>query len=206
MAINPEPRKMSVEEYFQLDGDSSAKYEYIDGYAVAMSGGSVGHEWIAKNLLQVLDRHLEAGRCRTHTSDMKVPIPTTGSYLLPDVTISCDQQDNQIDAQAVRSPRLIVEVLSPSTEAEDRGPKRQQYQSLPSLQEYVLVSSRYQFVEISRRLTDGTWSAYQEYRPEQLVEFKSLDIHLTFAEIYKNVPVPAKFDRIKELQEKYSVQ
>lgn len=205
MATHPERQKMTVEEYLQLDRDSSVKYEYRDGYAVAMSGGSVAHEWIAKNILQAMDQYLESGPCRTHTSDIKVPIPATGSYSFPDGTVSCDQNDNQLDSQAVRSPRLIIEVLSPSTEADDRGIKFQEYKTLPSLQEYVLVSSRYQFVEISRRQQDKTWSPFQEYRSGQMVEFRSLDIQLTFAEIYKNVPIPAKFDLVKELQGKYTI-
>ncbi|HEU5383300.1 MAG TPA: Uma2 family endonuclease [Ktedonobacteraceae bacterium] len=189
--MNPQWQKMSVEEYFQLDSSPSAKYEYIDGYAVAMSGGSVGHEWIAKNLVRELDLHLQAGPCQAHTSDMKVLVPATGSYFLPDASVSCDANDNDLDAQAIRSPRLIIEVLSPSTEAIDRGYKFQWYQTLPSLQEYVLVSSRYQFVEIFRRQLDDTWS-YQAYRPSQIVMLESVQIELTFAKIYYRVQVPAK--------------
>lgn len=191
MAVNPQWRKMTVEEYFSLDSDPSAKYEYIEGYAVAMSGGSVAHEWIAKNMIREMDRHLKSGPCRTHTSDMKVLIPATGSYFLPDASVSCDAQDNRMDAQAMRSPRLIVEVLSPSTEVVDRGYKFQWYQTLSSLQEYVLISSRYQFIEIFRRQPDDLWS-YQAYRPAQIVKLECLGIELTFAEIYESVPVPAK--------------
>ena len=183
--------KITVEKYFLLDSDPSTKYEYVEGYAIAMSGGSVGHGWIAKNIVQELDRQFQAGPCRAHTLDMKVLIPATGSYFLPDITISCDDNDNQINVQALRFPHLIVEVLSPSTEAFDRGYKFQWYQTLPSLKEYVLVSSRYQFVEIFRRQQDETWT-YQGYRPEQPVTFESLGVELSFAEIYDRVPVPVK--------------
>lgn len=196
MVAHPQWRKMTVEEYFQLDSDPSAKYEYIEGYAIAMSGGSVAHEWIAKNFIREMDRYLKSGPCKTHTSDMKVLIPATGSYFLPDATVSCDANDNRIDTQAMRSPCLIVEVLSPSTEADDRGYKFQYYQTLPSLQEYVLVSSRYQFVEIFRRQPDETWS-YQAYQPKQPVKLESLGIELTFTEIYDSVPVPAKPELLK---------
>jgi Uma2 family endonuclease len=203
MAIDPKARKMTVEEYFELDGDPSAKYEYIDGYAVAMSGGSVGHARIAKNIVRKFDDHLQEGPCQTHTSDVKVLIATRGNYFYPDVAVSCDPNDNDINVQFVRSPRLIIEVLSPSTESKDRDAKFQQYQMLPSLQEYVLVSARYQFIECYRRQSDETW-LYQAYRPDQLVEFKSLNVQLAFAEIYANVPVPAKFDLIKEMHEEYT--
>lgn len=202
MAINPQPQKVSVEEYFQLDADPSARYEYIDGYAIAMSGGSVGHEWLAKNFVQELDKHLQAGPCRTHIFEVKVLIPTYTNYFLPDVAVSCDSADNDIHAQALRSPRLIVEVLSHSTEARDRGYKFLCYQTLPSLQEYVLVSSRFQFVEVYRRQSDESWS-YHTYRPDALVELQSLGIQLTFADIYRQVPVPARPELMKELQEAY---
>lgn len=196
MVAHPNRRKMTVEEYFRLDSDPTAKYEYIEGYAVAMSGGSVAHEWIAKNIVRKLDNHLQSGPCQTHTSDMKLLIPATGSYFLPDVTVSCDEHDNHIDTQVLCSPRLVVEVLSPSTEADDRGYKLFYYRSLPSLQEYVLVSCRFQFVEIYRRQQSDIWS-YQTYRPEQPVKLESLDIELTFAEIYRRVPVPAKPELLK---------
>jgi len=196
MATHSRWRKMTVEEYFQLDRDPTTRYEYIEGYAVAMSGGSVAHEWIAKNLIREMDRHLQSNPCQSHTSDMKLFIPATGSYFLPDVTVSCDEYDNRMDTQAIRSPRLVVEVLSPSTEADDRGYKFYYYRTLPSLQEYVLVSSRYQFVEIFRRQSDETWS-YQAYRPGQAVKFESLEIELTFAEMYARVTIPVKPEIIK---------
>lgn len=204
MAIDPRTQKMTVEEYFQLDSDLSAKYEYIDGYAIVMSGGSVGHARIAKNIVREFDNRLQAGPCQVHNSDVKVLIPIQGNYLLPDVTVSCDPGDNDINTQFVRSPHLIIEVLSPSTESKDRDAKFQQYQTLPSLQEYVLVSSRYQFIECYLRQSDETWS-YQAYRPDQVVEFKSLNIQLAFTEIYANVPIPAKFDLLKESREEYTL-
>lgn len=203
MAINPEPQKMTVEEYFQLDNDPSAKYEYVDGYAVVMSGGSLNHSRIAVNILYEFRSRMQTGPCQAYNSDAKVIIPARGNYLLSDVTVSCDPDDNNGNDQAIRSPRLIIEVLSPSTQSDDRGTKFLQYLTLPSLQEYVLVSSRFQFVEIYRRQADEKWE-YQGYKPDQAVEFKSLNIQLTFAEIYKNVPVPAKFDRLKEVREEYT--
>jgi Uma2 family endonuclease len=204
MAINPQGHKMTVEEYFQLDSDPSAKYEYIEGYAVVMSGGSVGHARIAKNIVRELDSRLQAEPCQVYTSDVKVLVPAIASYFLPDVIVGCDADDNELDTQAISSPRLIIEVLSPSTEAIDRGYKFQWYQTLPSLQEYILVSSRYQFVEIFRRQQDEKWS-YQAYRPDQLIMLGSINIGLTFAEIYDRVPVPAKPELLKELREKYGI-
>lgn len=193
MAVNPQARKMTVEEYFQFDSDPSAKYEYIEGYAVAMSGGSVGYARIAQNIARELASQFQSGPCQAHTSDVKVLIPAINSYFLPDITVSCDENDNHIDAQAVRFPRLIVEVLSPSTEAFDRDYKFLHYQTLPSLQEYVLVSSRYQFVEIFRRQPGDIW-LYQAYRPTQPVKLESVGVEITFEAIYTNVPVPAKLE------------
>ena len=191
MVAQPHWQKMTIDEYFQLDSDPSAKYEYIEGYAVDMSGGSVGHARIAKNIVRQFDLHLQKGQCMAHTSDVKVSIPAINSYFLPDATVSCEESDNKEDVQAIVSPHLIVEVLSPSTEATDRGYKFQCYQTLESLEEYILISSLYQFVEIYSRQSDGTWS-YQAYRPEQVIELKSLGIQITFAEIYDRVRVPPK--------------
>ena len=205
MAARREWRKMSVEEYFQLDSDPTAKYEYIEGYAVRMSGGSVAHEWVAKNIVRELDHIFQDGPCQAHTSDMKVLVPATGSYLLPDVSVSCDENDNSLDSQAICSPRLVVEVLSPTTEADDREYKLFYYRTLLSLQEYVLVSTRYQYVEIYRRQQNPEIWLYQTYRPEQPVKLESLNIELTFAEIYRRVPVPAKPELIKEMQARYSL-
>ncbi len=114
MAINHQGHKMTVEEYFQLDSDPSAKYEYIEGYAVVMSGGSVGHARIAKNIVREFDSRLQAGPCQVHIFDVKVLVPAIASYFLPDVTVSCDADDNELDTQAISSPCLIIEVLSPS--------------------------------------------------------------------------------------------
>lgn len=203
MTIHPEPRKMSVEEYFALESDPSTKYEYRDGYAVAMSGASLNHVRIARNILSEFTNHMQEGPCQAYGSDAKVIIPTRGNYLLPDVSVSCDPRDEN-DERALHFPRLVIEVLSPSTQDDDRSEKFQEYQTLPSLQEYVLINARYRFVEIYRRQSDETW-LYQTYKPDQIVEFKCLHIQLTFAEIYKNVTVPAKFDVVKELQEKYTI-
>jgi len=203
MTIHPEPRKMSVEEYFALESDPSTKYEYRDGYAVAMSGTSLNHVRITRNISHEFTKRMQEGPCQAYSSDVRVIIPTRGNYLLPDIAVSCDYRDEKED-QALHFPRLIIEVLSPSTQDDDRSEKFQEYQTLPSLQEYVLVSARYQFVEIYRRQSDETW-LYKTYKPDQIVEFKCLNIQLTFAEIYKNVEVPAKFDLVKELQEKYTI-
>jgi Uma2 family endonuclease len=191
MAVNPQRGKITVEEYFQLDSDPSNKYEYIDGYAVTMSANTVGQSRIAQNIVLELDRQLESGPCEIHTSNIRVHIAEYGNYVFPDATVSCEASDNQMDTEVLHSPRLVVEVLSPSTELYDRGSKFLMYQTLPSLQEYVLVSSRYQFVEIYRRQADDTWT-YQTYRPEQLIKLESLGLELTFEEIYERVPVPAK--------------
>ncbi len=204
MAIDPQGQKMTVEEYFQLDSDPSAKYEYIEGCAIVMSGGSVGHARIAKNIVHELDNHLKTGPCQAHIFEVKVFIASSTNYFVPDVVVSCHADDNRADTQAISSPCLIMEVLSPSTEARDRGCKFLQYQTLPSLLEYALVSSRYQFVEIYRRQLDETWS-YQTYRSGQIVRLESINVELTFARIYQGIAVPVKPEILKELRALYGL-
>jgi Uma2 family endonuclease len=206
---NPMWRKMSVEEYLKFNEDSPIRYEYYEGYAVAMAGSTKGHSRLAANFERELNRRLPPdGSCHQYSLELQVPIPGKtgkGSYFYPDVVVACDEPDDSLDDTMITSPRLVVEVLSPSTERKDRGYKFHWYQTLPSLQEYVLVSARFQFVEIFRRQPDGQWS-YDALRPDQAIELKSLGLEITFTELYARVPVPVKPTIIKEAPASYSYQ
>lgn len=167
------------------------RHEYIDGYTYAMSGGTVEHSWLAMNMARSLDEQLQSGPCRVFNSDMHVCLGAK-RYVLPDVTVSCDVADSKKGNDTIRSPRLVVEVLSPSTELHDRGKKFAYYQECSTIQEYVMVSSQRQMIEVYRRKIEA-WT-YHRYRPEQTVELKSLDIELPFDAIYARVRVPIEED------------
>lgn len=124
MALEHTPT-MSVEEYFQLEENNpDTRYEYLDGYAYMMSGGSANHATISGNIYAILKNLLRGGPCRAYNSDMKVRV-SEKLYFHPDVTVSCDARDRGT-ADFIQSPRIVVEVLSASTEAYDRGRKLQQ--------------------------------------------------------------------------------
>lgn len=193
MVANPQDRRMSVEEFWKLERTTpDVRYEYVDGHVYAMSDGTVAHSWIAMNITRLLDEQLQSGPCRVFNSDVHVQV-NEEQYVLPDVSISCDIADMQIGNHTIRSPHLIVEVLSPSTEHFDRGTKFALYQECESVEEYVLIDSQRQSVEVFRRNGEkGEQWTYRRYRPGQEVILESLDLYLPFDAIYARVRVPVE--------------
>ncbi len=179
---------MSVEAYFQLDATfPDTKYEYHDGVVRLMSGGSAAHATIAGNIYIGLRLEFRSGPCTVYNSDMRVQV-AEGVYYFPDVSVTCNIEDRRRDAKTVRSPRLVVEVLSPSTEKVDRREKLQAYQACPTIAEIVLVNQFAPYVEIWRRdeEDEAAWH-YMHYGEGEEVEFVSLDVRLAMQDIYQQV-------------------
>lgn len=180
---------MSVEEYFQLDHRyPNLKYEYQDGIVRLMSGGSREHDIIAFNMRTALKMQLQTGPCFASGSDMRVQVSEENGYYYPDVTVSCDVADRRRGNMLIRSPRIVVEVLSPSTEQFDRTDKMRTYQAWPTIQEIVLASQFAPHVEVFRRNTHSTtdWS-YMAYGSGEVVLLDSLDLALSLEEIYVDI-------------------
>ena len=133
---------MSLEEYLQLDNNAlDAKYEYLNGVDRLMAGASGEHDQIAFNVYAAIEKYFQSGPCFVRGSSMRVLISAaTAAYVYPDLTISCDVADRQRGNKLIRSPRVVIEVLSPSTEKDDRTIKFQAYQECPTIQEIVLIS------------------------------------------------------------------
>jgi len=181
---------ISPEEYLRLDREAlDIKYEYDDGQIYAMSGGSTSHSLLAGNMFTILKAHLRGGPCKAYTSDMRVYV-SEEQYLYPDVSVSCDPKDTQEIKDILQSPRLIIEVLSPSTEMRDRTRKFAQYQQCPTIEEYVLVSQRCQQVDIFTR--NGKRWMYQLFGPDEEIELLSLDIRFPIEMLYEDVPLPVE--------------
>ncbi len=180
---------MSVEDYLELDNNAiDAKYEYLDGIARLMSGGSGEHDQIARNTANAIEQHFLSGPCFVRGSDMRVLVSEANrTYVYPDVTISCDVADRRRGNKLIRSPRVVVEVLSPSTEKEDRTSKLLAYQAYPTIQEIVLISQFAPHVELYRRCKGDTEWGYTVYGPGSTVELTSVDVYLSMDEIYKRV-------------------
>lgn len=194
MAIDPQrtqPRtgeRMSVREYFAFDYTfPDAKYEYQDGKVRLMSGGTKAHSDIAFNTRFALKQQFLSGPCSVQGSDMRVQVSET-AYFFPDVTITCDVADRRRDSKMIRSPRVVVEVLSPSTEKKDRNDKLRAYQACPTIQEIVLIDQFAPHVEIFRRREeDGSEWDHVFYEEGQEVELASVDVRIPIEEIYSGI-------------------
>lgn len=136
MMATPHPQNMTVEAYLEWEPRQERRYEYGDGVVLAMAGGTRPHNDIAINFLTALRPHVRVQGCRINIADAKVKV-SPSLYRYPDVGVSCDERDLSA-LQAIQFPKLIVEVLSPGTEAFDLGLKFKEYRSLPSLEEYLL--------------------------------------------------------------------
>ncbi len=204
MAIDPQrtqPRtgeRMSVREYFALDYTfPDAKYEYQDGRVRLMSGGTKAHNDITINMLVALRQQFLSGPCSVQSLDMRVQV-SESAYFFPDVTVTCDVADRQPDTKVIRSPRIVVEVLSPSTEKYDYTDKLKAYQSCPTIQEIVLIDQFAPHVEVFRRCEEESseWDCVV-YGPGQEAVLESVDVRIPLEEIYYNI----NFDR--RLREEY---
>ncbi len=188
MVAKPDRLMMSVEDYLALERNSvEARYEFIDGYVYIPAGGTADHSTISINVTSLLNNLLRGSPCRVYNSDLKVRL-SQRRYVYPDASVSCDQRDRgSIDT--VQFPRLIIEVLSTSTEAYDRGRKFAFYRACSSVQEYVLVDTQRQAVEVYRRKTDTLWTLHP-FGPGDQVELASLSLSFPIAALYENVMLP----------------
>lgn len=175
---------MTVAAYLDWEARQELRYEFVNGHVFAMTGGSLAHNDIAINLLTALRPHTRRQGCRINMADAKVNI-TPQIYRYPDLIVSCDEQDKAA-LDALRYPKLIVEVLSPGTETLDRSEKFKEYRSLPSLEEYILVSSTQMEVEIYRRGEGRMW-LYSAYQSNDIIRLESVEFELPVEQLYEDV-------------------
>ena len=186
MVASPQNSYLTTEEYLQLETASDIKHEYFDGEIFAMAGATDTYVTIAGNIFALLLTHLRGSGCRVYISDMKVRIETKNRFFYPDVMVTCESKDKENTTYKEFS-RLIIEVLSDSTEAFDRGDKFADYQSLPSLQEYVLINTKKARIECFRRTDDGLW-LLQFYELDKInFELTSVDFSGKIKEVYQEV-------------------
>lgn len=187
MVANQSYSFISPEEYLAAEETSPIKHEYIDGDVYAMAGASDAHVTISLNCASLLKSHVRGGRCRVFMSDMKARLNKSNRFFYPDVMVTCDERDRS--TSLIKSyPCLIIEVLSDSTEAFDRGDKFADYQEIETLTEYVLVSQTRQRIDCFRRNEEGFW-VLQSYKPGEKVHLKSVDFYTTIEEIYEDVVI-----------------
>ena len=181
-------QRFTFDEYLLLEDIAEVKHEFLDGEVWAMAGGSPEHAAIIGNVTTLLNVQLRGQRCRVHTTELRVRAKVTGLGTYPDVTVICGRLERDPDDRSGHTavnPRVIVEVLSPSTEAYDRGEKLSHYQAIASLQEVVLVAHDRQEIEVVRRDADGTWSRHVA-AAGQSARLASIGCELAVAEVYRD--------------------
>ncbi|QHG15055.1 Uma2 family endonuclease [Nostoc sp. ATCC 53789] len=184
MVALPDNILMSAEEYLVWEPTQEERYEYWDGEVVMMSGATRNHNRISLNFSKLLDDALANRTCEVYIVDVKVQVEPGQKYFYPDVVVTCDERDT--DPQLVQFPCLIIEVLSPSTEAADRGKKFAKYRQSPTLQEYVLVQVAQPGVEVFRRNEQGKW-VLSEYNLGDILRLESVDVEIAIIDLYRQV-------------------
>jgi Uma2 family endonuclease len=185
IAVSSQSPKFTPVEYFAWEEQQLCRHEYINGEVYAMSGRTQNHSRIALKFAALLDDRLEDRGCRVFNSDCRVNILETDDYTYPDVSVSCDRRD-ETTTQYITYPCLIVEVLSESTEAYDRGNKFFRYRQNPQLQDYVLVSSEEIAIDLYRKGSDGRWDIVN-YRAGDLVELRSVNLSFPIEQVYRRI-------------------
>jgi Uma2 family endonuclease len=183
MRLPKERFSLSVAEYLEGERDAAVRHEYVAGRAYAMAGASARHNRIAGNIFARLNELLDGAECEPFISDMKVSVAPV-LYYYPDVVVTCDPPGG--DPYVRTEPRLVVEVLSPSTERADRHEKLAAYKNCPSVREYALVSQDRMLIELHRRVVDS-WQTELLTEPAERCAFGSVGLTLTLADVYRNV-------------------
>ncbi|MDJ0693365.1 MAG: Uma2 family endonuclease [Mastigocoleus sp. MO_167.B18] len=180
---------LTPEEYLQVEEKNDRKHEYINGYLRKMSDVNDSHVTIAGNLAILIRDRVRVSGCRVYISDMKARIEKQNRYYYPDVMVSCDERDKE-NTTFKKFPCLIVEVLSDSTEAFDRGDKFADYQLLETLQEYVVINTKRQRVECFRRNNEGLWVLQSYTSEEKLFQLQSINFEGEMDALYEDVVFP----------------
>ncbi len=181
------PLRMTPAEYLAFERASEVKHEYVHGELFAMAGGTRAHSLLAANVQAELRSALFDRPCEVHTSDLRVKIAVTGRYVYPDATVACGElrfEDDTLDT--LLNPTVIVEVLSDSTEAYDRGDKFEGYRSVLSVTDYVLVSQKAVRVEHYRREPDGAWR-FVALGPGDALTLEALGVRVELERLYHKV-------------------
>lgn len=179
---------ISLEAYWQLEEKSIERHEFHNGSLVAMAGATVHHSLIATNIRRAIGNRFADSGCFVLDNDVKVAIGEQKHFLYPDATILCEDIEyfeNRRDT--ILNPKLIIEVLSDSTEAYDRGKKFSLYRDIQSFEEYVLVSQKEALVDVYSKKGDNIWQIRTYEGLENLIVLESLHIQVPISDIYQHI-------------------
>lgn len=179
---------LTPEEYLAIERLAEYKSEYVDGVMYAMSGASLNHNTIVANVITELGLQLRGRACRVLSSDMKVRIQDSRKFFYPDVSVICGEpQFHDERTDIILNPTLIIEVLSDSTAAFDRGLKFQAYQQIESLKEYILISQDSPLIEQFIRETKERWTYTAIVGMESSLNLPSIECELSLASVYDKI-------------------
>ena len=184
MPLKPKPH-LAPEDYLARERSAGFKSEYFDGETFAMTGASESHNLIVINIIAEIRQQLKKRPCKLYANDMRVRVDSTGLYTYPDLAVVCGKalfDDTHLDT--LLNPTLIVEVLSDSTEAYDRGRKFEHYRKLGSLVEYVLIAQSRPHVDSYRRQPDQQWLLTECDGLDGQLRLQAIDCELALAEVY----------------------
>lgn len=187
MSAQPFPR-LTVEQYLGLERAAPNKHEYYDGRMYAMAGGSFAHARLISNLTRYISEALDDSPCVVATTELLVRTSSEGLHTYPDIVVVCGEASLADEHRDILlNPTVLIEVLSKSTEAHDRGLKFKECRRIESLQEYVLVSQIEPRVEVFRRGSAGEWTLRDFSGTDALCQLASLNCEIPLARIYRNV-------------------
>ena len=193
----PRPKtSLTPEEYLAIERQAEYKSEYWNGEMFAMAGASERHVLIMTNTVGELRAQLKSRPCRVYSSDLRLKISPTGLYTYPDVIVICGKpvfDDKQQDT--LLNPTVLIEVLSPSTEAYDRGEKFSHYRTLESLSDYLLISQTRPRIEHFTRQPQEQWMFSDGHGMDGVIEIASIGCTLALAEVYDKVEFGAEEER-----------
>ena len=181
---------MSAEDFLDWDATQTVRHEFVDGEVFAMADAEDGHVTVTLNLAMALRQHLAGTPCRTLVVDTKVHVALANSYVYPDVLVTCHAADHA--NRLVKShPKLLIEVLSPSTAASDRGDKFARYRLIDELQEYAVVDVESRRTDIHRKGADGLWVLHP-FEPGDTVHLASVALDITAEHLFAEVDPPTE--------------
>ncbi len=183
-------RRYTLEEYLELEKHTEERYAYCGGEVVAMSGASLRHNRIVRNLMRAIDARLAGKPCEVLPTDMRIKVPKALPYRYADLVVVCGEPiiENMQNLEVLVNPLIIFEVLSASTEAYDRGIKFFEYQSIASFQEYVLVAQDCPHITHYVRQKSGQWLRSDFHGVAEHLLLRVLDCAIPMTDIYRQVP------------------
>jgi Uma2 family endonuclease len=188
MALPETLHRLSEAEYLDLERAAEFKSEFFEGEMFAMAGGTPEHSLISANVTREFGNRLLRSQCVAYNTDLRIKVEASGLFTYPDLSVICGAlQFAQGTNDTVVNPTVLVEVLSDSTEAYDRGRKFEHYRQIPTLREYLMISQKEPRIEQFVRQSEGRWLLNEASGLEGNIELPSLDITISIAEVFRNV-------------------